>query len=409
MAGQGKPLLLKVLKEWTSLQPHKLAISYLDDRGDVTQGLTYIQLWIRSSQLANFLINNLQLKRGDRVLLVYPPSLDFLIAFIACLKVGIIAVPTFPPDPSKLNKDLRLFSSIVQTCGARVALTSSMYHYATKMAAVKNILGGESASWPELHWEVTDSILSVTRDEKSQLDDVFDELNFADSETTSNCVAFLQFTSGSTSEPKGVIITQGNLAHNLSLIIHGLSAVDDTIVVSWLPQYHDMGLIGSFLGVLYCGGSGYYMSPLSFIRNPVLWVSSISRYRGTHIQAPNFAYTLTARKFLVRSRSGSQVDQLDLSCVRHMINAGIVIVFQIKLQHSSFLLYFFFFQTKLKKERKEHDNNNKQNQTILISLYNLLCVHFKYLPVQNIQPNQLKHPPWIPFMQYLQPMVSNLE
>ena len=90
-------------------------------------------------------------------------------------------------------------------------------------------------------------------------------------------VAFLQYTSGSTSEPKGVIITQNNLSDNLELITTGLSAGTDTVVVSWLPQYHDMGLIGSYLGAIYCGGSGYYLSPISFIRSPSLWVTAMSR------------------------------------------------------------------------------------------------------------------------------------
>jgi acyl-CoA synthetase (AMP-forming)/AMP-acid ligase II len=105
----------------------------------------------------------------------------------------------------------------------------------------------------------------------------------------------------------------------------GLSAVEDTIVVGWLPQYHDMGLIGSMLGAMYCGGRGYYMSPLSFIRNPNLWIKCISEYRGTHMQAPNFAYTLCARKFLLAARNAdttSWTAKVDLSCVRHMINAA---------------------------------------------------------------------------------------
>ncbi|KAG5176560.1 hypothetical protein JKP88DRAFT_347140 [Tribonema minus] len=113
-------------------------------------------------------------------------------------------------------------------------------------------------------------------------------------------LAFLQYTSGSTSDPKGVKISHGNLAHNLSLIVREL-------------QYHDMGLIGSLLGVLYCGGSGYYMSPISFVRAPPVWVKAISRYRGTHMQAPNFAFGLCARKW--RDLRPANAPQLDLSCI----------------------------------------------------------------------------------------------
>ena len=106
-------------------------------------------------------------------------------------------------------------------------------------------------------------------------------------------LAFLQFTSGSTSAPKGVMISHHNLADNLTKITTELEAVDDTIVVSWLPQYHDMGLIGSYLGVLYSGGSGYYLSPLTFLQRPAIWIEAVSRFGGTHLQAPNFAFKLT--------------------------------------------------------------------------------------------------------------------
>ena len=121
-------------------------------------------------------------------------------------------------------------------------------------------------------------------------------------------------------------ITHGNLADNLKKLTSELEAGQDTTVVSWLPQYHDMGLIGSYLGTLYCGGNGYFMSPLTFIQRPSIWIEAISKYRGTHLQAPNFAYKLTARKFdsslyQVGGKGGGG-ENLDLSSVRHMINAA---------------------------------------------------------------------------------------
>ena len=114
------------------------------------------------------------------------------------------------------------------------------------------------------------------------------------------------------------MISHGNLAHNLTCIIKGLSADETTVVVSWLPQYHDMGLIGSYLGILYCGGSGFYLSPISFVKKPSLWILAMSRYHATHMQAPNFAYGLTARKFSKQTNS----EKIDLSHSRHMINAA---------------------------------------------------------------------------------------
>ena len=121
------------------------------------------------------------------------------------------------------------------------------------------------------------------------------------------------------------MITQGNLAHNLHCITTELQAGHDTVVVSWLPQYHDMGLIGSVLGCLYCGGTGYYMSPLTFLQRPMIWMECVSLYRGTHLQAPNFAYKLTARKFHDAYPPNSPQKKslmLDLSSVRHAINAA---------------------------------------------------------------------------------------
>jgi acyl-CoA synthetase (AMP-forming)/AMP-acid ligase II/acyl carrier protein len=167
------------------------------------------------------------------------------------------------------------------------------------------------AAWPaELEW--------MTTDDKKKPKGTFQNYHA----TTTCCaddIAFLQYTSGSTSEPKGVMITHGNLSHNLTIITNELGAVDDTIVVSWLPQYHDMGLIGSYLGVIYCGGSGYYMSPLSFLQRPMLWIEAVSAYQATHLQAPNFAFKLTARKFKAAEYANNP---LKLDCVRHVINAA---------------------------------------------------------------------------------------
>ena len=115
------------------------------------------------------------------------------------------------------------------------------------------------------------------------------------------------------------MITHGNLSHNLTIITNDLKAADDTVVVSWLPQYHDMGLIGSYLGVLFCGGSGYYMSPLTFLQRPMIWIEAVSKYKATHLQAPNFAFKLTSRKCNVGDYASGK---LDLSSVRHVINAA---------------------------------------------------------------------------------------
>lgn len=254
--------------------------------------------------------------RNKRALLVYPPSIDFSIAFLACLKAGVVAVPVFPPNPARRDT-LHMFSKITESSSAKYALTNLEYNHLKKLAGAKDAitrfkrpLGG---AWPEsLEWITTDNKKSTNNKGGSSNSGLPPHPKASD-------LAFLQYTSGSTSEPKGVMITHGNLAHNLTIITRELKAKEDTVVVSWLPQYHDMGLIGSYLGVLYCGGSGYYMSPLSFLQRPMLWIETVSKYNGTHLQAPNFAFKLTARKF----QASDYVNKpLKLQSVRHIINAA---------------------------------------------------------------------------------------
>jgi len=194
-----------------------------------------------------------------------------------------------------------------------VALTSPKYNWAKKAAdiAALDLLGKR---WPKsLKWVVVDHVYASTGDAGPSTP-LLDKGTAA----KQTDVAFLQYTSGSTSEPKGVVITHVSLAHNLSLIVDQLGAGEDTVVVSWLPQYHDMGLIGSYLGVVRCGGRGFYTSPYTFVKRPASWVEAISAFRGTHMQAPNFAYSLAARK----PPSDAVLSKLDLSCVRHMINGA---------------------------------------------------------------------------------------
>lgn len=254
-----------------------------------------------------------------------------------------MAVPVFPPNPVR-RESLQMFAVIVAACDATFALTDSHYNYQKKLASIQGALltkfkKRSVASWPEsLQWIVTDKLNDAsTKNEKSSTKQTKEKgQHFTNKDATRGMIAdnnnntkesfdirsqlaFLQFTSGSTSDPKGVMVTHGNLAHNLHCITNELRAQSDTIVVSWLPQYHDMGLIGSVLGVLYCGGTGYYMSPLTFLQRPVVWMEAVSQYRATHLQAPNFAFKLTSRKFV---QSAHDNRKLDLSCVRHVINAA---------------------------------------------------------------------------------------
>ena len=240
--------LLGALKHWAAFQPDKTLHIFVDDRGAEVERLTYRQLRERSTILAAKLLDPAShgMQSGDRALLVFPPCLDFIVAFYACLLAGMVAVPVFPPDPrGKGGKEVALFAAVVRTSGATIALTSKSYNLATKLGGFKRLFSGSEASgssssglgaWPEhLKWMVVDEmahgerVLSIDyfpTNTKEALQAVAD----ADASGTNRSQpAFLQFTSGSTSEPKGVIISHGNLAHNLSLIIDGLQASEDTV------------------------------------------------------------------------------------------------------------------------------------------------------------------------------------
>jgi acyl-CoA synthetase (AMP-forming)/AMP-acid ligase II/acyl carrier protein len=299
-------LLIEALQG--SHEDERLLYTFLDDAGKEVEKCSYGEFKKSTQNLALLLLNNYGLKKGDRVMLVYPPGLDFITAFVACIRAGLVAVPVYPPRPG-LNKDLKMFLSIQSNCGAKVCLTNSLYNFAKKIESIKSsitkLFSSNDITWPnDLKWIVTNQIISNSPKGDVGIDD-----------STEDTLAFLQYTSGSTSNPKGVMLTNGNLAHNLQTIIYALEASEKTVVVSWLPCYHDMGLIGSLLGILYCNGTGYYLSPVSFVKNPIIWLKSASKYKATHLQAPNFAYKLTVRKTPPN-------ESFDLSSVRHIFNAA---------------------------------------------------------------------------------------
>jgi len=307
---------------WAAQAPNKACLTFLDDSGSATNALSYADLQSRISRLAKYIAKDLELT-GKHVLLIYPPSLDFIVAFLACIKAGAIPIPLCPPTPDALVKDLHHFSKVCKSCEAKVALTSAAYNHTTKTASIKAMFTatrdkGSLSIWPDLTWYVTDAIVLMASH------DMADAL-YAATPQGINQVAYIQYTSGSAGDPKGVILTHANIGHNLELLRTSLSTTSESVVVSWLPQYHDMGLIGSYLGVLQCGGAGFYMSPATFQKNPALWIHSISTYRATHIQAPDFAYGLTAKKFLQTLRTHKSAakwaEKLDLSCVKHLVNA----------------------------------------------------------------------------------------
>ena len=215
---------------------------------------------------------------NDRALLVYAPGLEFIVGFVGCLAAGAIPVPAYPPDPARLERTLDRLRAIAVDCGAAWMLTSTMIEkLAGELLPQVPALGA-------LRWVATDRVSEG------------DETTWRRPDIDSDSVAFLQYTSGSTGSPKGVALTHANLMENSGAIAAALGNNANTVGVTWLPLYHDMGLIGHVLQVIYVGCQLNLMSPLDFLQRPLRWLHAVSKYGGTISGAPDFAYALCARR-----------------------------------------------------------------------------------------------------------------
>jgi acyl-CoA synthetase (AMP-forming)/AMP-acid ligase II len=228
----------------------------------------------------------LGLRKGDRVALILPANEDFVLCFFGAMRAGIIPVPIYPPlGLGQLQGYLDNTRHIVRKSGARVLVTD---------ARIKRLLGTVQAASPEL-----EQIVAVEAIRESQ-----EPLRAARIDASD--VAFLQFTSGSTSRPKGVTLTHENLLANIGCFMRdGLRAGDGTdIGVSWLPLYHDMGLIGFVLAPVVTKNSIVFIPPLLFLKRPATWLQTISRHKGTISYGPNFAYALCCKRVKERELEG---------------------------------------------------------------------------------------------------------
>ncbi len=307
----GISTLVDLLRLRALQQPQQKAYTFLVDAEGEELQITYQELDRQARMIGGWLQNSGV--AGQQALLLYPPGLEYITAFFGCLYAGVIAVPAYPP---RFNRSMSRLQAIVEDAQATLALTT------------KSILS-RVAYWLDqtpllkrLQWVTTDTLGNLTplrscpgrafdRTQDEPLSDLQGTLAEAWQNPTidGNTLAFLQYTSGSTGMPRGVMLTHGNLLYNLALIYQCFGHTPDSRGVIWLPPYHDMGLIGGILQPLYGGFPVTLMSPFAFLQRPFRWLQAISHTRATTSGGPNFAYDLCVRKITPEQRA-----TLDLSC-----------------------------------------------------------------------------------------------
>ena len=276
--------LVAALTEHAQQCPERVALRFLDERGATP--VTYRELDAHARAIAQTLLAHTT--AGERAVLVYPSGPDYVAAFFGCLYAGVIAVPAYPPESRRTQHLARLFG-ILRDAEPQVILTHGALHETLAEA----FLTLETA---------VPTLLSTDVDGLASAGDWRPALQAPDT------IAFLQYTSGSTATPKGVQVSHGNLAANEWAIRQGFAIGADDVIVTWLPLYHDMGLIGGLLQALYSGIPCVLMSPLFFLQRPLRWLQAIAEYGGTISGGPDFAYRLCAER--VRD---SALAELDLS------------------------------------------------------------------------------------------------
>ncbi|CAM9346479.1 unnamed protein product [Ectocarpus sp. 12 AP-2014] len=323
---------------------------WYNSKGQVESTRTFHGVWSASGEIAHLLRVEWGFDKGDRVVLAFSFGLRFFAAFLGRLRAGIIAVPVYPPNPATLKKSLKNLQLIVDSCTPKMILVCPVVDKLRLTSKLRAVVTGKSG-WPNLPYHCPEvkektiaaiglSYTSVER--KSSGSKSMDATmkrpsvqttrpSFDDPSIKPEDVAFLQFTSGSTSDPKGVMLTYGNLTHNIDVIINSSNAQiaargglpdGSRTWFSWLPTFHDMGLIQGTLAPFIAGWTAAYCSPTTFMRRPLMWVELMSKEKSQMTAAPDFAFRLCVRKWKEMSPDSREALHLDLSRIMFMQNAA---------------------------------------------------------------------------------------
>ncbi|MGY8710973.1 fatty acyl-AMP ligase [Bradyrhizobium sp. 18BD] len=282
--------LVAVLARRAADQADDRAYVFVSDRGTEEASLTFRQLHAAATALASRL--TLAAQPGERAILVFPPGLEFLVAFFGCLMAGIIAVPMMMP---RRNNARDASGAILANCTPALALTNSAFALRGDLQAR---FAQENIRWIEV--DLTGDGVAADLPEPAPDD-----------------IAFLQYTSGSTSEPKGVMVSHANLLANLEMIRRALGNTRQSTYVNWVPLYHDMGLILNALQALYVGATCVLMAPNAFMQRPLGWLRAISQYRAEVACGPNFGFDLCVSRY-----RADQMQGVDLSSLRIALNGA---------------------------------------------------------------------------------------
>lgn len=282
--------LVEVLRYRAATQPHDTAYTFLLNGEEEAGSLTFAELDTKARTLAVRLLADVA--PGDRALLLYPSSLDYIVGFFGCLYAGIIPVPNYPP---KRNKADRRLQSIAADADPALLLCNG-----DTLGDVEARVA-DTPALRRMRWIATDQLAGA------------DPSVWREPDVDADSLAFLQYTSGSTSSPKGVMVSHGNLLQVLAECDVSWRFARGSRMVSWLPIFHDLGLIYGILQPAYSGIPSYFMAPVAFLQQPVRWLRAISTYQASHTAAPNFAYDLCVERISQEQRGGLDLSHLVVS------------------------------------------------------------------------------------------------
>ncbi|NII08082.1 cytochrome P450 [Luteibacter anthropi] len=267
----GEALLHESIRRWAEHDPLQVAATFLDGDGNITSKLTFSSWWRRATRMA-YRLRQL-CPEDERILLLFESGPDFQVALLACFLSGHVAVPAYPPDARRLDRTLPRLSSMIRDADIRMAIGSH------QVIAAARAMSAMADGMDRIRW------LSMAELEDDQVTQVSEDHWPIDPDA----VAMLQYTSGSTGQPKGVMLSHGNIAANMRMTRYRGQLDEHRRIVTWLPVYHDMGLALAVFIPAACGCTAYVMSPVDFLRTPSCWMLAIDRFNATDTGAPNFA------------------------------------------------------------------------------------------------------------------------